>query len=79
MLMRPNKAEAAVHGWQCSGDIAVRMRKVLVRPWVGVQVCHFLFLLFLNSGWDRNFEGKKGGMGGINKKIWAGNQDLSTL
>ena len=29
MLMRPNKPETL-------GDMAVRMRKVLARPWVGV-------------------------------------------
>ena len=32
MLMRPNKAETAVHGCHCSGDMAVRMRKVLAIP-----------------------------------------------
>ena len=37
MLMRPNKAETAVHGCHCPGDMAVRMRKVLARPWVGVE------------------------------------------
>ena len=79
MLMRPDKAEAAVHGYHCPGDMAVRMRKVLARPWVGVQVRHLLLLLFLNSEWNRDFEGKKGGMGGINKKIWAGNHGLNTL
>ena len=36
MLMRPNKAETAVHCCHCLGDIAVHMRKVLARPWVGV-------------------------------------------
>ena len=36
MLMRPKKAETAVHGCHCLGDMAVRMRKVLARPWVGV-------------------------------------------
>ena len=46
MLIRPNKAEAAVHGCHCPGDMAVRMRKVLARSWVGVQVCHLLLLLF---------------------------------
>ena len=30
--MRPNKAERAVHGCHCSGDTAVRMRKVLALP-----------------------------------------------
>ena len=33
MLMSPNKDEIAVHGSH-SGDIAVRMREVLARPWV---------------------------------------------
>ena len=35
--MRPSKAETAVHGCHCPGDMAVRMRKVLARPWVGVE------------------------------------------
>ena len=46
MLMRPNKAETAVHGCHSLGDMAVRMRKVLARPWVGVRVCHLLLLLY---------------------------------
>ena len=45
--MRPNKAETTVLGDHCPGDMAVRMRKVLVRPWVGLRVCHLLLLLFL--------------------------------
>ena len=45
MLMRPNKAETVAHGYHCPGDMAVRMRKVLPRPWVGVQVCHLLLML----------------------------------
>ena len=40
MLMRFNKAETAVHGYHCPGDMAVRMRKALARPWIGVRVCH---------------------------------------
>ena len=40
MLMKPNKAETAVHSCHFPGDMAVRIRKVLARPWVGVQVCH---------------------------------------
>ena len=47
MLMRPNKAETAVYGCHCPGDMAVRMRKLLARPWVGVRVCHLLLLFFL--------------------------------
>ena len=42
MLMRPNKAETAVHGYHYQGDMAVRICKVLARPWVGVRVCHVL-------------------------------------
>ena len=36
MLMRPNATETAVHGCHYLGDMAVRMPKVLARPWVGV-------------------------------------------
>ena len=35
-LMNPKKGEAAVHDCHCPGDMAVRMREVLARPWVGV-------------------------------------------
>ena len=38
-LMSPNKSETAVHGCHCPGDMAVRMREVLARPWVWVSVC----------------------------------------
>ena len=38
MQMSLNKGETAVHGCQCPGDMAVRMREVLARPWVGVCV-----------------------------------------
>lgn len=38
VLLRLNKTETAAHGW----DMAVYMRKVLARSWVGVRVCHFL-------------------------------------
>ena len=37
-LMRPNKGETAVHGCHCPGDMAVHMREVLARRWVGVCV-----------------------------------------
>ena len=36
MLMTPNKGKTAVRGCHCPGDMAVRMREVLARPWVGV-------------------------------------------
>ena len=42
---KTNKAETAVHGCHCPGDMAVRMRKVLARPWVGIRVCHLLSLI----------------------------------
>ena len=41
-------AETAAHGCHFPGDMAVRMRKVLARPWVGVGVCHLL-LMFLDD------------------------------
>ena len=35
----PNKGETlAVHGYHCLGDMALRMREVLARRWVGVFV-----------------------------------------
>ena len=45
-LCHADEAETAVHGCLCQGDMAVRMRKALARPWVGVRVCHFLLLSF---------------------------------
>ena len=36
MLMRPNKAETAVHGSHCLGHTAVDMHKVLAKPCSGV-------------------------------------------
>ena len=47
--MRPNEAETAVHGYHCPGDMAVRMRKVLARPRVGVRECHLLFTVVQTS------------------------------
>ena len=32
MVVKPNKAETAVHGCRCSGDMAMSMRKVLAIP-----------------------------------------------
>ena len=46
MLMTPSKAETSVHSCHCPGDMAVRMREILARPWVGVRVCHLLLLFF---------------------------------
>ena len=45
MLMRPNKADTAVHYCNCPGDMVVRMRKVLARPrGCTAFVYHLLFL-----------------------------------
>ena len=46
MLMRTNKAETAVYGFNCQEDTAIRMCKVLARPWDCVRVCHLLLLFF---------------------------------
>ena len=56
MLTRPNKAETAVRGCHCPGDMAVRMHKLLVRPWVGVRVCHLLLLSLLPEPASRAIE-----------------------
>ena len=50
--MSPKKEERAVHGCHCPGDMAVRMRKVMAVPRVGVRVCRLLVgnqLLALSS------------------------------
>ena len=47
LLQLHNHAVQAVHGCHCPGDMAVRMFKVLARPWVGVRVCHLLLLFFV--------------------------------
>ena len=44
MLMNPRKGETAVHGCHCPRDMAVRMREVMARPWVGV--CEPLALIY---------------------------------
>ena len=38
ILMSPSKGKTAVHGCHCPCDMAVRIREVMVRPWVGVCV-----------------------------------------
>ena len=37
-----NKGETAVYDCLCQGDMAVRMREVLARPWVGLDVSRTL-------------------------------------
>ena len=39
MLMRTNKAKTAVHGYHCSGDMAMRMRKILVAELCAELIC----------------------------------------
>ena len=33
--MSANKGVTVAHGCHCPGDMAVRMREVLARPWIG--------------------------------------------
>ena len=49
MLMSPNKGETAVDDCHCLGDMDVRMREVLARPWVDVYVP--LALSLPSNGW----------------------------
>ena len=50
MLMSLNKGETAVHDCHCPGDMTVRMREVLARPWVGLRVPpRFKFVFFINT------------------------------
>ena len=44
MLMSPSMGETAVHGYRCPRNMAVRVREVMARPWVGV--CGPLALLY---------------------------------
>ena len=44
-----NKGETAVPGCHCPGDMAVRMREVLARPWVGVCVPLALGFSIINN------------------------------
>ena len=37
-VMSPNKGETAARDCHCPGNMAVRMRQVLARPWVGVRL-----------------------------------------
>ena len=51
------KAKAAVHGCHYPGDMAVRMRKVLVRLWVGVRVSLLLLIYMIGiAGKNNNTE-----------------------
>ena len=44
--MSLNKGDTAVHSCLCLGDMAVCMREVLARPWVGVCVALALNLSY---------------------------------
>lgn len=48
MLTSPNEGETAVHGFHCQRDMAVRMRKVMARPWVALT-------LAVRGFWDASF------------------------
>ena len=45
-------AETVVHGCHCLGDMAVRMRKVPDRPWVGVLSVSLAFIVLLKNVWN---------------------------
>ena len=51
ILMSPIKGETAVHGCHCPRDMAVRMREVMARAWVGV--CVLLALSLHSFQWNR--------------------------
>ena len=44
ILMSPSKGETEVHGFHSPSDMAVRMREVMARLWVGV--CMLLALIY---------------------------------
>ena len=46
MPIGPNKGETAVHGCYCPVDMAVRMREILARLWMGVCVLLALSLSY---------------------------------
>ena len=46
MLMKPNKAKTAIHGYHCPSDMAVRMRKFVARPWVGIECVTCFIVVF---------------------------------
>ena len=46
LLVGPNKGETAVCGCHCPRDMAVRMREVLARQWVGICVPLALSLVY---------------------------------
>ena len=46
MPISPNKGETAAHGCHCPVDMAVRMREILARLWVGVCVLLALSLSY---------------------------------
>ena len=57
MLMRPNKAETALHGYHCQSDMAVRMRELYSRS---VTIA---FRWFITND-DNDDDGGGGGDGG---------------
>ena len=53
MQMRSNNAETAVHDSHCRGDMAVRIRKVQARRWVGAISFPEAAILLVSDG-DRD-------------------------
>ena len=53
MQMRSNNAETAVHDSHCRGDMAVRIRKVQARRWVGAISFPEVAILLASDG-DRD-------------------------
>ena len=47
MLMRPNKADTAVHGCHCAGDMDKRMHKILATSGQTVGSCSSVSLAFI--------------------------------
>ena len=48
ILMNPSKGETSVLGFHCQRNMAVRMRKVMARPWVALT-------LAVRGFWDASF------------------------
>ena len=68
-----NKAETAVHGCHCLGDMAMRMCKELARPWVGERVCHL-------TSFAPSYICPGGGGGfSINRWVGACSWDMKTI
>ena len=54
-LVGPNQGETAACGWHYPRDMAVRIREVLTRPWVGVCVTLALSLHYFQCNRVKHF------------------------